>query len=102
MCHFSWIVGGSFSLGLYSEVVAFSTRLAVQPFPMYKSNGEKQDGILPFLYAAFWMARMALHLAIQVQLYGHIPLLCMNRGHQWTLLHYYYPKTAELKCGNLE
>ena len=53
MCHFSWIMGGSFSQGLYSEVVAFSTGLAVQPFPMYKSNGEKQDGSLPVLYPAF-------------------------------------------------
>ena len=43
-----------------------------------------------------------LYISIQVQLYGLIPLLCMNRGHQWTLLHYYYPKTAKFKCGNLE
>ena len=53
MCHFSQIMGGSFSQGLYSQVVAFSTRLAVQPFPLYKNNGEKQNVSLPFLYPAF-------------------------------------------------
>ena len=71
MCHFSQIMGGSFSRGLYSEVVAFSSRLAVQPFPLKKSNGEKQDGSLPFLYPAFLMARMALHLYSGPALWSH-------------------------------
>ena len=31
----------SFRRGLNSEVVTFSTRLAVQPSPLYKSDGEK-------------------------------------------------------------
>ena len=35
------IMGGSFRRGLNSEVVTFSTRLAVQPSHLYKSNGEK-------------------------------------------------------------
>ena len=35
------IMGGSFRRGLNSKVVTFSTRLAVQPSPLYKSNGEK-------------------------------------------------------------
>ena len=35
------IMGGSFRRGLNSEVVTLSTRLAVQPSPLYKSNGRK-------------------------------------------------------------
>ena len=34
-----WEAG--FKRGLNSEVVTFSTRLAVQPSPLYKSNGGK-------------------------------------------------------------
>ena len=35
------IMGGSVRRGLNSEVVTFSTRLAGQPSPLYKSNGKK-------------------------------------------------------------
>ena len=35
------IMGGSFRRGLHSKVVTFSTRLADQPSPLYKSNGKK-------------------------------------------------------------
>ena len=35
------IMGGSFRRGLHSDVVTFSTCLAVQASPIFKSNGEK-------------------------------------------------------------
>ena len=35
------IMGGSFRRGLNTDVVTFSTRLAVQPSPMYKSIGKR-------------------------------------------------------------
>ena len=35
------IIEGSFRRGLNSEVITFSTRLAVQHSAKYKSNGEK-------------------------------------------------------------
>ena len=47
------IVGGSFRQGLNSEVVTFSTRLAVQSSPLFKNNGKKKDDSFLFLYAAF-------------------------------------------------
>ena len=57
------IVGGSFRLGLNSKVVTFSTRLAVQSSPMFKSNGKKkQDDSFLFLYAAFQLAQTVLLL----------------------------------------
>ena len=102
MCRSTQIMGGSFRRGLTSELVTFSTARAVPPSLLYKSNGWKSKMaashfcILP----SDWPER--LYFSIQVQLYGLIPLLCMNRGHQWTLLHYYYLKTAKFKCGNLE
>ena len=37
------IMGGSFRQGLNSEVVTFLTKLAVQPSPLCKSNGEKKS-----------------------------------------------------------
>ena len=40
------IMRGTFGWGLNPEVVTFSTTLAVQPSPLYKSNGEMQDGNL--------------------------------------------------------
>ena len=40
-----------------------STRLAVQPSPLYKRNGgKKKDGSLLFLYPALWLTWMALLL----------------------------------------
>ena len=36
------IMGSSFRRGLHSEVVTFLTRLAIQPLPLYQSNGEKR------------------------------------------------------------
>ena len=35
------IMGNSFRRGLHSEVITFLTRLAIQPLPLYQSNGEK-------------------------------------------------------------
>ena len=41
------IEGGSFRRGLSSEIVTFSTRLAVQLSPLYKRNGEKSKMAVP-------------------------------------------------------
>ena len=44
------IMKGSFRRGLNLEEVTFSTKLAVQPTPQYKSHKEKQDGSLHNLF----------------------------------------------------
>ena len=49
------IMGGEFRKGLNSEVVTFSTRLAVQPSPLYKSNGEKARWQPPISVSCFLM-----------------------------------------------
>ena len=53
------IMGSSFRRGLNSEMVAFSTTLAVQPSPLYKSNWEKSKmAVSYFVYPAIWLAQM--------------------------------------------
>ena len=37
------ILGVNFRRGMHLDVLTFSTRLAVQPSPLYKSNGKKAD-----------------------------------------------------------
>ena len=56
------ILGGSFRQGLNSEVVTFSTRLAFQFSPLYKSDGEKAS-----LLSSDWSER--LYSSNQVKLY---------------------------------
>ena len=41
------IMGGNFRRGLNSEIVTFSTRLAVQLLPLYKRDGEKSKMAVP-------------------------------------------------------
>ena len=63
------IMGGSFRRGLHSEVDTFSTRLAVQPSPLYKSNGEKSK--MAASYFCFLPSDWPkwIYSSIQVQLY---------------------------------
>ena len=62
-------MGGSFRRGLHSEVVTFSTRLAVQPSPLYKSNGEKSKMAASYfcILPSDWPK--LVYSSIQVQLY---------------------------------
>ena len=59
----------SFRRGLNSEVVTFSTRLAVQPSPLYKSNGEKSKMAASYfcILPSDWPKW--IYSSIQVQLY---------------------------------
>ena len=49
------IMGGEFRKRMNSEVVTFSTRLAVQPSPLHKSNGEKARWQPPISVSYFLM-----------------------------------------------
>ena len=62
------IIGGSFRRGLNS-VVTFSTRLAVQPLPLYKSNGRKSKMAASYfcIQPSDWP--VGLYASIQVKLY---------------------------------
>ena len=62
-------MGGSFRRGLHSEVVTFSTRLAVQPSPLYKSNGAKSNMAASYfrILPSDWPK--LVYSSIQVQLY---------------------------------
>ena len=68
------IMGGSFRRGLHSEVVTFSTRLAVQPSPLYKSNGAKSNMAASYfcILPSDWLK--LVYSSIQVQLYGLVVL----------------------------
>ena len=63
------IMGGNFRRGLHSDVVTFSTRLAVQPSPLYKSNGEKSKMAAPYfcILPSDWPK--CTYYSFQVQLY---------------------------------
>ena len=70
------IMGGSFRRGLNSEVVTFSTRLAVQPSPLYKSNGIACGGKSKMAASYFCILPSDwpkwVYSSIQVQLYALI------------------------------
>ena len=51
-------MGGSFRRGLHSEVVTFSTRLAVQPPHLYKSNVRNARRQPPNFVSWLLMAQM--------------------------------------------
>ena len=63
------IVGGSFRRGLNSDVVTFSTRLAVQPPTLYKSNGEKSKMAASYVFILPNGLSKWFYSSIQVQLY---------------------------------
>ena len=64
------VVGGSFRRGLNSEVITFSTRLAVQSSPLFKSNGKKSKMKASYfcVLPSDWHKRF--YSSIQVQFYG--------------------------------
>ena len=63
------IMGGSFRRGLHSEVDTFSTRLAAQPSPLYKSNGEKSKMAASYFCFLPSDCPKWIYSSIQVQLY---------------------------------
>ena len=55
---------------LNAEVVTFSTRLAVQPSPLYKSKGRQSKMAVSYLCILFVIGFEWLYSSLQVQLYG--------------------------------
>ena len=68
MCRFTQFMGGSFRQELHSKVVTFSTRLAGQPSPLYKSNGGKAR-LQPPLFVICLLIGPNRFTPLQVQLY---------------------------------
>ena len=65
------IMGGSFRRGLNSEVVNFSTRLAVQPSPLYKSNGKESKMAASYCCIMYLIGQKGFTLLLyMVQLLG--------------------------------
>ena len=64
------IMGGSLRQGLYSEVVAFSTTLAVQSLHLYKSNCEKGKIAASYFCILPYDLPKRLNYSIQVKHYA--------------------------------
>ena len=91
------IMGGSFRQGLNSEAVTFSTRLAVQPPTLYKSNREKSKMaasyfcILPNGLPKWFYSSTQEHLFTwQVTLYSHLIDWLRSSIHQEFRLSLYH------------
>ena len=69
MGRFTQIMGYRFRRGLNTEVIPFSTKLAVQPSPQYKSNGKKSKMAASFFCILHSDCPKLIYSSIQVQLY---------------------------------
>ena len=72
------IMGDSFKRGLNSEVVTFSTILAVEPYPLYKCNWKKARWQPPVSVSCLLIGQNGL-TPLQVQFYVANESIILNR-----------------------
>ena len=90
------IMGGSFTRGLNSEVVTFSTKLAVQPSPLYTC---KQDGSLLFLISQNGFTplfRSSSMTIIEYKFFGHLTPDCKIHCHSSSFDYFWYTQASSI------
>ena len=99
MGQYTLFTGGSSRWGLNSEVVTFSTRLAVQPSSVYKRNGKRSKMAAPYFCILPSDRTKWIYSSIQDQLHAFTTWRGWEKNCKTNISH--YSRFIQLKYGQI-